>query len=135
MPVTVLNPEGLPKPVTYRQVAVATGSRTVFLAGQVARNAGGELVGRGDLTAQVEQALLNVATALESVGATFNHVARLTVYVVHLREADMTALREGVERAAGRLDHDLARPVTMVGVEALFQEDLLVEIDAIAVLD
>lgn len=135
MPVTVLNPEGLPKPVTYRQVAVATGSRTVFLAGQVARNADGELVGRGDLTAQVEQALLNVATALEAVGGTFDHVARLTVYVVHLREADMAAIGEGVERAAVRLDQDLARPVTMVGVEALFQDDLLVEIDAIAVLD
>jgi enamine deaminase RidA (YjgF/YER057c/UK114 family) len=133
--VTVLNPEGLPKPVTYRQVALATGSRTVFVAGQVARNAEGELVGRGDLAAQVEQALLNVATALEAVGGTFDHVAKLTAYVVHLREADLASIGDGVARASRRLDHDLARPVTMVGVEALFHEDLLVEIDAVALLD
>jgi enamine deaminase RidA (YjgF/YER057c/UK114 family) len=133
--VRVLNPAGLPQPMTYRQVAVATGSRTVFVAGQVARRADGNLVGRGDLAAQVEQSLLNVATALEAVGGSFDDVARLTVYVVDLSEEKMAALVDGVSRAAAGLEHDLAKPVTMVGVAALFEPDLLVEVDAIAVLD
>ena len=56
MPVELLNPDGLPKPEVYRQMAVASGSRLVFLAGQVARDAGGQPVGPGDLAAQAEQA-------------------------------------------------------------------------------
>ena len=64
MPVEVFNPDGLPKPEVYRQVAVATGCRLVFLAGQVARDADGAPVGAGDLAAQVEQAYVNVGTAL-----------------------------------------------------------------------
>ncbi len=71
MPVQVLNPEGLPKPDVYRQVAVATGSRFVFVAGQVARTADGTPVGAGDLAAQLDQALRNVATAVGAVGGTF----------------------------------------------------------------
>jgi enamine deaminase RidA (YjgF/YER057c/UK114 family) len=49
MPVQLLNPPGLPQPEFYRQLAVATGTRTVYLAGQVARNADGAPVGAGDL--------------------------------------------------------------------------------------
>ena len=59
MTIELLNPAGLPQPEFYRQVAVATGTRTVYLAGQVARTAEGEPVGPGDLAAQVEQAYLN----------------------------------------------------------------------------
>jgi enamine deaminase RidA (YjgF/YER057c/UK114 family) len=51
----------------YRQVAVATGSKLVFIAGQVARTADGAKVGEGDFTAKVEQCYLNVATALAAV--------------------------------------------------------------------
>jgi len=68
VPIELLNPDGIPKPDVYRQMAVATGTRTVYLAGQVARTAEGEPVGADDLAAQVEQAYLNVATALSAVG-------------------------------------------------------------------
>lgn len=66
----------------HRQVSVATGPKFVFMAGQVSWNADGALVGKDDLGAQVEQAYLNVATALSGVGGTFDNVAKLTVYVV-----------------------------------------------------
>ena len=134
MPIELLNPDGLPKPEPYRQVAVASGSRTVFLAGQVARTAAGEPVGGGDLAAQVEQAYLNVATALAAVGGSFDDVAKLTVYVVDWSGDKMTALGAGVGRAAGQLGVDLVKPVTLVGVAALGEPDLLVEVDAVAVL-
>lgn len=82
MSVTLVNPEGLPKPEVYRQLSVATGSKLVFLAGQVARDANGRPVGEGDFAAQVEQCYLNIATALAGIGGSFDDVAKLTIYVV-----------------------------------------------------
>lgn len=55
MAVTLVNPSGLPEIDAYRQVSVATGSRLVFVAGQVAWDADGVTVGEGDLAAQVER--------------------------------------------------------------------------------
>jgi enamine deaminase RidA (YjgF/YER057c/UK114 family) len=134
MPVEVRNPEGLPQPEAYRQVAVATGTRLVFIAGQVARDAEGEPVGAGDLAAQVAQALRNVATALDAVGGTFDDVAKVTIYVVDWTPDKMEALGEGAMRAAAELGIDPVRPITLIGVAALAEPDLLVEIEATAVL-
>jgi enamine deaminase RidA (YjgF/YER057c/UK114 family) len=134
MPVELLNPEGLPKPDVYRQVAVATGSRFVFLSGQVARTADGSPVGAGDLAAQVEQALRNVVTGVEAAGGTFADVAKLTVYVVDWSPEKMAAFGEGVGRASAALGIDPTKAVTLLGVSALGEPDLLVEIEAVAVL-
>ena len=134
MPIELLNPPGIPAPDVYRQMAVATGSRTVYLAGQVARTADGEPVGAGDLAAQVEQAYLNVATALAAVGGGFDDVAKLTLYVVDWSPEQLAALGAGVGRAAERLGLDLTKPVTLLPVTALGEPDLLVEVDAVAVL-
>ncbi len=135
MAIELINPEGLPKPEPYRQVAVASGSRLVFLAGQVARTASGDRVGVGDLAAQVEQAYLNVATALAAVGGSFDDVAKLTLYLVDWSEDKLPALGEGVGRAAARLGVDPVKPITLIPVTALGEPDLLVEVDATAVLD
>jgi enamine deaminase RidA (YjgF/YER057c/UK114 family) len=113
---------------------VTSGTRTVYLAGQVARTADGTPVGAGDLAAQVEQALLNVATALAAVGGTFDHVAKLTIYVVDWTPDRLAELGAGVGRAAERLGSDLTRPVTLISVVGLGEPDLLVEVDAVAVL-
>jgi len=133
VPVTLLNPESLPQPDVYRQVAVATGSRFVYLSGQVARTADGTPVGTGDLAAQTEQAVLNVAAALEAADASFDDVVRLNVYVVDLSPEKLGAFGEGAGRAAARLGIDPVRPVTLVGVAALGEPDLLVEVEATAV--
>jgi len=135
MTVELLNPEGLPKPDMYRQVAVASGSRTVYLAGQVARNADGKPVGTGDLAAQVEQAYLNVATALGAVGGSFDDVVKLTLYFVDWTADKLPELGAGVGRAAAKIGADLIKPVTLLSVSALGEPDLLVEVDAVAVLD
>ena len=68
MAVTLVNPDGLPKPDVYRQLSIASGSRLVFLAGQVARDGEGRPVGPGDFAAQVEQAYRNIGTALNEIG-------------------------------------------------------------------
>lgn len=134
MPVELINPAGLPVPENYSQVAVATGSRTVYLAGQVARTADGTPVGAGDLAAQVEQALLNVATGVEAAGGTFDDVAKLTFYVVDWSPEKLAGIGEGAGRAAARLGVSPVKPVTLLGVTALGEPDLLVEVEAIAVL-
>ncbi|MFE2294853.1 RidA family protein [Streptomyces sp. NPDC059452] len=135
MSVTLFNPEGLPKPDVYRQVSVATGSKLVFLAGQVARDADGQPVGEGDLAAQVEQCYLNIATALAGVGGSFGDVAKLTVYVVDWSPEKMPLLGEGVGRAAAKLGIDPVKPITLLGVAALGEPDLLVEVEATAVIE
>ena len=135
MAVELYNPDGLPKPDVYRQMSVATGSRMVFLAGQVARDADGNPVGAGDLAAQVEQAYLNIATALAAVGGSFDDVAKLTVYVVDWSPEKLPLLGEGVGRAAAKLGVDPVKPITLLGVAGLGEPDLLVEVEATAVLD
>ena len=134
MTVEVMNPDGLPKPDMYRQVAVATGSKLVFIAGQVARDANGDAVGADDLAAQTEQAFVNVATAVEAAGGTFADIAKLTVYVVDYSPEQMAQLGEGVGRAAAVKEIDPLKPITLVGVTTLGEPDLLIEVEAMAVL-
>jgi enamine deaminase RidA (YjgF/YER057c/UK114 family) len=135
MTVELLNPEGLPKPDVYRQVAVATGSKLVFISGQVARDAEGAAVGAGDLAAQVDQALRNVAEGVTAAGGSFADIAKLTIYLVDWTPEKMADLGDGVMRAAVALGVDPTKAVTLIGVAALGEPDLLVEIEATAVLD
>ncbi|MEV8314807.1 RidA family protein [Streptomyces sp. NPDC059900] len=135
MAITLVNPDGLPKIDAYRQVAVATGSKLVFIAGQVAWDADGATVGEGDLAAQVEQCYLNVATALAAAGGSFSDVAKLTVYVVDWTPDKMPLFGEGVARAAAKLGDTPVPPGTLVGVAALDVPEHLVEVEATAVID
>ncbi|HEX6359434.1 RidA family protein [Actinophytocola sp.] len=135
MAITLVNPRGLPAIDSYRQVAVAEGTRTVFVAGQVSWDADGVTVGEGDLAAQVEQCYLNVGKALADVGASFADVARLTVYVVDWTPDKLSDFLAGVERATAKLGVTPVPPATLLGVAALHIPDHLVEIEAIAVMD
>ncbi|MEV5531216.1 RidA family protein [Streptomyces prunicolor] len=135
MAVTLMNPSGLPQIPVYRQVSIATGSKLVFVAGQVAWDAEGVTVGAGDLTAQVERSYLNVGTALAAVGASFDDVVKLTVYVVDWSPDKMPLFLEGVARAAAKLGTTPMAPGTLIGVATLDVPDHLVEVEATAVLD
>ncbi|WP_433366287.1 RidA family protein [Streptosporangium sp. CA-115845] len=135
MAITLVNPEGLPKVDFYRQVSVATGSKLVFIAGQVARDADGNRVGEGDLAAQVEQCCLNIGTALAEVGGSYDDVAKLTAYLVDWTPDKMPLIMEGIARASAKLGVTPLSPLTGVGVAALAEPDLLVEVEATAVID
>ena len=91
-------------------------------------------MGAGDRAAQVEQDYLNAATAHESLAGTFAYVATLPIYVVNWSPEKLADLGAGVGRAAERLGLDLVKPVTLLEVTALGEPDLLVEVDAVAVL-
>ncbi|MGW2702754.1 RidA family protein [Streptomyces sp. NPDC001340] len=135
MPITLVNPSGLPEIDAYRQVSIATGSKLVFIAGQVAWDADGVTVGEGDLAAQVEQCYLNIGTALGEIGASLDDVAKLTVYVVDWIPDKMPLLMEGITRAVTKLGVTPAPPATLLGVAALDVPEHLVEIEATAVID
>jgi enamine deaminase RidA (YjgF/YER057c/UK114 family) len=131
MTLELINPETLPTPESYTQVVAATGSRLVFVAGQVAEDAQGNLVGAGDLAAQARQAFANVARALAAAGAAPEQVTRITIYVVHHRPEYLPAISQAHLEVFG--DHKPAD--TLLGVETLAQPEYLIEVEAIAVVD
>ena len=118
-------------PFGFSHAVLQTGGRTLHLAGQVAWNAQGELVGAGDLVAQTRQALANLRQVLAACGAAPKDVVRLRTYVVNHSpdklgpvSAEIVAFYGGATPAAN----------TFLGVQALALPDFLIEIEATAVL-
>ncbi|GAA4760138.1 RidA family protein [Actinomycetospora chibensis] len=134
MTVRLVHPEGVHRVDVHHQVAVAEGSRTVYLAGQVSWDLEGDLVGRGDVAAQAEKCYLNIAAALDAVEATPADLAKVTVYIVELDEAKAEQFVVGRERAAEALGVEFQQPSTWIGVTALAAPGYLVEVEAVAVL-
>lgn len=122
-----INPPGLSTPTTYSHIVRA--GNTLHIAGQVATDADGRVVGPG-MVQQLEQVLKNLETALRSQGADFSHVAKITIYTTEVdafRAPDAAAVRAkyfGTHRPAS----------TLVGVTRLASPDFKVEIEATAVL-
>jgi enamine deaminase RidA (YjgF/YER057c/UK114 family) len=125
-----INPEGLSKPTGYTHVVVTSGERTVYIAGQVALNAKGELVGKNDLKAQTEQVFENLKTALMAAGCTFKDVVKITTYVVNYKPEVVPGIREIRSKYFSSENPPAS---TLVGVQALAREDFMIEIEAVAV--
>jgi enamine deaminase RidA (YjgF/YER057c/UK114 family) len=120
-------PAGLAAGNGYSHVVAATG-RVVAIAGQVAFDAEGAVVGNGDPRAQAEQVFANLGRALAAVGASFADVIKLNFYLTDL--AILPVVREVRDRHI-----DTTRPPasTAVQVVSLVFPDLLLEVDALAV--
>ena len=129
MPIQIerMNPPGTTQPTAYTQLVRA--GNTLYLAGQTAVNEKGELVGKGDMRAQVRQVYENLKSLLASQGATFNHLVKITIYTLSIDEFRKAGdIRE--EYTGGR-----APASTLVQIDQLASPDYLVEIEAIAVLE
>ena len=125
-----LQPDGWAPPRGYANGVAAEG-RTVFVAGQVGWNAGGQFE-TDDLVAQVEQALVNVVAVLRAGGAAPEHLARLTWYVTD--KAAYVASREAIGQVYRRVIGRHFPAMTLVVVAGLLEDRALVEIEATAVL-
>jgi enamine deaminase RidA (YjgF/YER057c/UK114 family) len=126
------NPSGLSTPRGYTHVVSASGGRTVYVAGQVALDVKGEVVGKGDLRAQARQVFENLRIALAGAGASYKDVVKWTTYVVNLKADDLPVIREARAEAL----KDATPPAsTLVGVQALANPDFLIEVEAVAVVD
>jgi enamine deaminase RidA (YjgF/YER057c/UK114 family) len=131
MTLQLINPDGLPTPPTYTHVIVATGSKTVFIAGQEPEDAQGCPASPGNLAAQARQVFANLGRALAAAGARPDQVAKITIYVVHHRPEYLPVIEEVRVGLFG--EHKPAD--TVVGVETLARPEYLIEVDAVAVID
>lgn len=125
---TVLQSPKLAKPVGIFSPGVKVGAgNLIFVSGQVARNAAGEIVGQGDIHAQTRQALENVKAVLETAGATIDDIVKVTVFVTDVTQ--FAAIHE-VRAEYFKRDYPAS---TLVEVKGLVSPELLIEIEAIAV--
>ena len=121
-----INPPGLTRPSGYTHVVVSSDGRTAYIAGQVAFDSVGQVVGPGDFRAQAVQVFSNLGRALASVGATFGDVMKTTTYITDVRNLGM--LRE---TRARYFDSARAPANTLIPVGALARPELLLEIEAV----
>ena len=127
-----INPEGVSKPTGYTHVVAVEGARKLlFISGQVALNAAGDVVGRGDLGAQARQVFQNLQTALSAAGASFADVTKMTTFIVNYKPEDRDVIR------AVRTEYlpgDAPPASTLVGVQALAAPEFMIEVEATAAL-
>jgi enamine deaminase RidA (YjgF/YER057c/UK114 family) len=125
-----VNPPTLPPTRGYSHVVeVPAGSRLLYVAGQVALDSTGRLVGAGDFRAQAVQLFENIQRALAAGGASFRDVVKLNYYVV-----DATQI-QSLRDVRDRYVNTAAPPAsTLVEVRRLFRDDVLIEVEAVAIV-
>ena len=126
-----LDPPELLKIPEMVNVSIATGSRVIHISGQTAVDAEGTVVGTTHLD-QSRQALRNLRIALEAAGATLADVAKFTIYIVDYSWDALEALMAAAKEVFG--DPYPLTANTLVGVASLWLPDLLVEVEALAVV-
>jgi enamine deaminase RidA (YjgF/YER057c/UK114 family) len=132
--IRIINPESLGKPLgQYSQIARVKAAEYLFIAGQVATDREGNIVGEDDFDAQCVQAFANIRAALESCGAGWSNVAQFTTYLVHSQ--DIPKFMKYRLREFPRMFANGAYPPnTLVMVDRLVKEALLVEVQTVAAL-
>ena len=131
----IVDTDKAPKPIVpaYSQAIRVKASEFVYIAGQVSVDLDGNIIGEGDIEAQVNQVFKNLGGVLEGVGATFQNVMEFTSYIVG-RETF-----EGYARARAAIYEDIypngdMPPNTLLVISGLARPEFLVEIKAVAAL-
>ena len=131
MSVEYINPDGLHKNPAFSQVVVTqANSRTCYVGGQNSVDSSGEVIGKGDIGRQAKQILGNLEIALSAVGAKIDHVIKWNVYVVQ-GQSPQPGFEEFQRVWGNRPNPPL---ITILFVAGLASPDILMEIDAIAVI-
>lgn len=129
----LFNPDTMAKPVAgYSQVAEVTGGKLVYVAGQVALDASGNLVGKDDFRAQAEQVFKNLNAAVQAAGGTFHDVIKLNYYCAEA--VDPSALPQVREVRDKYVNTQNPPASTFVVVHRLVRPEWLIEVDAVAVV-
>jgi enamine deaminase RidA (YjgF/YER057c/UK114 family) len=132
--IRIVNPEGLGKPLgQYSHMTRVKASEFLFIAGQVAADRDGKVVGPDDFDAQCVQTFANIDAALKSADASWSHVVEFTTYLVHSQDIAkfMTfRLREFPKMFA----NGAYPPNTLLIVDRLVHESFLIEVQTKAAL-
>ena len=122
---TIATPEA--KPVAnYKMATRMEGGRLLYVSGQVAWDAGGNLVGKGDVRAQARQAFENLRGVLQAAGADVGNLMKITTYITAIENFPAVA-----EAPTAVLQGELPAS-TLIVVKALFHPDFLVEVEGVA---
>jgi reactive intermediate/imine deaminase len=123
-----VNPPELSKPTGYTHVVEVVGGRTLYISGQVAVDRAGAVIGKGDLKAQTRQVFENLKAALAASGATLDDVVKITVFLTDMSQVQTVRdVRDG---------YFTKKPPasTAVEVSGLVRPELMIEIEAVAVV-
>lgn len=127
--VLLLSPKSMHAPRGYSHLAKVQANTLVFVAGQVALDAVGKLVGEGDFRAQTQQVFENIKAAVEAADGTFRDIIKLNIYV--LDRSKLADYREVPDRYVDVNNPPLS---TAVQVASLFRPEFMIEIEAVAAL-
>jgi enamine deaminase RidA (YjgF/YER057c/UK114 family) len=103
--------------------------KTLYIAGQVARDVQGKLVGKGDFEAQARQVYTNLRNILEETGGGLRNIVKTTTILTHYGNV------EGYRKIRNDFFGDMMPPNTLLIIESLASPDFMIEVEAIAVLD
>jgi enamine deaminase RidA (YjgF/YER057c/UK114 family) len=131
MSIELRNSDRLPAPQGFSHASIAPPGRIVHLSGQIGTDADGNHP--DGLAAQTDQAMRNIIDALVGIGGSTDDLAKLTIYVVGWTAAMQGDLFTGLG-AAAHVNPIALVPITLVGVQSLFLDESLIEIEAVAVL-
>ena len=133
-PFRLYNPDTLAKPTAgYSQVGEVTGGKIVYIAGQVALDKSGNLVGKDYLRAQAQQVFQNLKAAVESAGGDAGNLVKLNIYVVEsVDPAQIPVIREIRDKFVNTANPPTS---TFVVVKRLVRPEWLIEIEAVAIVD
>ncbi|MBR0829537.1 RidA family protein [Bradyrhizobium manausense] len=129
-PITRYNPPELGQPPGYSQIVEVSHGRMIFLAGQTAVDADGNVVGKGDFAAQAAQVFRNISLALTARGYDASNLVKLTVFLTDMN--NLAVYREARNRFFATVRPVAAPAITLVEVSKLYGPDFLIEIEAIA---
>lgn len=127
----IINPPSLPPSPGYSQVVRAAEGTTIYIAGQVAWDEGGNLVGEGDFEAQTHHVFANLVEALRVAGAGLADLVKIGIYVVDHDVSKLAVIRSVRDGVFG----DITPPAsTLLGVDGLAVPGLMIEVDGVAVV-
>jgi enamine deaminase RidA (YjgF/YER057c/UK114 family) len=128
-----VNPPTLAKPAGYSHGFEVQGGKTLYMAGQVATDKAGTVVGKGDLVAQFRQVCENLKALLLARGGQMNDIVKLTMYV--LSKADYKAKAKDIGLVYREYFGRHFPAMTLVEVKGLYDDDCAIEIEGVAVMD
>jgi enamine deaminase RidA (YjgF/YER057c/UK114 family) len=132
--IKIYNVRELGRPLgPYSQVARVKASEFLFIAGMVATDASGNVVGEGDFVAQCKQTFANIETALRSANAGWGNVVQFTTYLVHSQDiAQFMNFRR--REFPAMFENGAYPPNTLLMIDRLVKEAFLIEVQAVAAL-